>query len=105
MEKKNMTRREAIRAMVLAGAGLAAGSSLVGAPLRASGVLPQEWKTNKPAEGDKVFTRNWKSLGDTVGTSDLGKGLFSDPIAPTSEKLHQETPGHPDTCATVNTSK
>ena len=72
MEKKNMTRREAIRAMVLAGAGLAAGSSLVGAPLRASGVLPQEWKTNKPAEGDKVFTRNWKSLGDTVGVLGMG---------------------------------
>ena len=83
MEKKNMTRREAIRAMVLAGAGLAAGSSLVGAPLRASGVLPQEWKNNKPAEGDKVIHRTWKSL-DGESISLLGMGCMRFPHKPGS---------------------
>ena len=72
MEKKNMTRREAIRAMMLAGAGLAASSTLVGAPLRAAGVLPADQAGTVPAAGDKVFTRSWKSLGDTVGVLGMG---------------------------------
>ena len=72
MEKKNMSRREAIRAMMLAGAGLAASSTLVGAPLRAAGVLSANQAGAVPAPGDKVFTRSWKSLGDTVGVLGMG---------------------------------
>ena len=67
-----MTRREAIRAMMLAGAGLAAGSTLAGASLRAAGVLPTAQAGAVPAAGDKVFTRHWKSLGDTVGVLGMG---------------------------------
>lgn len=78
MEKKNMSRREAIRAMMLAGAGLAAGSSLAAAPLRAAGVLPQNWKFTEPAKGDQVIHRTWKSLGNE-SISLLGMGCMRFP--------------------------
>ena len=78
MEKKNMSRREAIRAMVLAGAGLAAGHSLVGAPLRASGLMPEDWKFTEPAKGDQVIHRSWKSLGGE-SISLLGMGCMRFP--------------------------
>ena len=77
MEKKNMTRREAIRAMVLAGAGLAAGTHLA-APLRAAGALPQNWKFIEPAKGDQVIHRSWKSLGGE-SISLLGMGCMRFP--------------------------
>ncbi len=77
MEKNSMTRREAIRAMMLAGAGLAASSSLA-APLRAAGVVPQDWKFTEPAKGDQVIHRTWKSLGDE-SISLLGMGCMRFP--------------------------
>ena len=73
-----MNRREAIRAMMLAGAGLAAGSSLAAAPLRAAGVLPQNWKFTEPAKGDQVIHRTWKSLGGE-SISLLGMGCMRFP--------------------------
>ena len=76
-----MTRREAIRAMMLAGAGLAAGSSLIGTPLRAAGVLPQNWKFTEPAKGDQVIHRTWKSLGGE-SISLLGMGCMRFPRKP-----------------------
>lgn len=78
MEKKNMTRREAIRAMMLAGAGVAASSSLVAAPLRMAGVLPGEQKFVEPAAGDQVIHRTWKSLGGE-SISLLGMGCMRFP--------------------------
>lgn len=81
MEKKNMTRREAIRAMMLAGAGLAAGSSLAAVPLRAAGVLPQNWKFTEPAKGDQVIHRTWPTLGGE-SISLLGMGCMRFPRKP-----------------------
>ncbi len=79
MDKKNvMSRREAIRAMMLAGAGLAAGTSLVGAPLRASGLMAGDWKFTEPAKGDKVIHRTWKTLGGE-SISLLGMGCMRFP--------------------------
>ena len=81
MERNKMNRREAIRAMMLAGAGLAAGSSLAAAPLRAAGVLPQNWKFTEPAKGDQVIHRTWKSLGGE-SISLLGMGCMRFPRKP-----------------------
>ena len=78
MENNKMNRREAIRAMMLAGAGLAATSSLAGAPLRAAGVLPQNWKFTEPAKGDQVIHRTWKSLRNE-SISLLGMGCMRFP--------------------------
>lgn len=78
MENNKMNRREAIRAMVLAGAGLAAGSSLIPAPLRAAGVMPQNWKFTEPAKGDQVIHRTWQSLGGE-SISLLGMGCMRFP--------------------------
>ena len=91
MEKKNMTRREAIRAMMLAGAGLAAGSSLAAAPLRAAGVLPQNWKFTEPAKGDQVIHRTWPTLGGE-SISLLGMGCMRFPRKGTGRRapLDQE---------------
>ena len=80
MEKKNMTRREAIRAMMLAGAGLAASTHLA-APLRAAGALPQNWKFTEPAQGDQVIHRTWKTLGGE-SISLLGMGCMRFPQKP-----------------------
>lgn len=81
-ENKNMmTRREAIRAMMLAGAGLAASSSLAAAPLRAAGVLPQNWKFIEPAKGDQVIHRTWQTLGGE-SVSLLGMGCMRFPRKP-----------------------
>ena len=73
-----MTRREAIRAMMLAGAGVAASSSLVAAPLRMAGVLPGEQKFVEPAAGDQVLHRSWKTLGGE-SISLLGMGCMRFP--------------------------
>ena len=73
-----MNRREAIRAMVLAGAGLAAGSSMLSTPLRAAGVMPQNWKFTEPAKGDQVIHRTWQSLGGE-SISLLGMGCMRFP--------------------------
>ena len=81
MENNKMNRREAIRALMLAGAGLAAGSSLAAAPLRAAGVLPQNWKFTEPAKGDQVIHRTWKSLGGE-SISLLGMGCMRFPRKP-----------------------
>ena len=91
MESNKMNRREAIRAMMLAGAGLAAGSSLVAAPLRAAGVLPQNWKFTEPATGDQVIHRTWKSL-DNASISLLGMGCMRFPQKGTGRRapLDQE---------------
>ena len=78
MEKNTMSRREAIRALMLAGAGLAAGSSLAAAPLRAAGVLPQNWKFTEPAKGDQVIHRTWTTLGNQR-ISLLGMGCMRFP--------------------------
>jgi len=78
MESNKMNRREAIRAMMLAGAGLAAGSSLAAVPLRAAGVLPEDWKFTEPAKGDQVIHRTWKSLG-SESISLLGMGCMRFP--------------------------
>ena len=83
MENNKMNRREAIRAMMLAGAGIAAGSSLAGMPLRAAGVLPQNWKFTEPAAGDQVIHRTWKSLGNE-SISLLGMGCMRFPQKPGS---------------------
>ncbi len=74
-----MSRRDAIRAMMLAGAGLAAGSSMAAAPLRAAGLV-SGLQGGIPAPGDKIITRSWKSLGDTVGV--LGMGCMRFPQKP-----------------------
>ena len=78
MDNNKMNRREAIRAMMLAGAGLAASSSLAAAPLRAAGVLPQNWKFTEPAQGDQVIHRTWPSLGGE-SISLLGMGCMRFP--------------------------
>ncbi|MBR1538311.1 MAG: aldo/keto reductase, partial [Bacteroidales bacterium] len=80
MEKKNMSRREAIRAMMLAGAGLAAGNSLAAMPLRKAGILPAEQKFVEPAKGDQVIHRNWPSLGESISL--LGMGCMRFPRKP-----------------------
>ena len=91
MDKNKMSRREAIRAMMLAGAGLAAGSSLAAAPLRAAGVLPQNWKFTEPAKGDQVIHRTWPSLGGE-SISLLGMGCMRFPRKGTGRRapLDQE---------------
>ena len=85
-----MNRREAIRAMMLAGVGLAASSTLA-APLRAAGVVPQDWKFTEPAKGDQVIHRTWKSLGDE-SISLLGMGCMRFPRKGTGRRapLDQE---------------
>ena len=82
MDNKTMNRREAIRAMMLAGAGLAASTHLA-APLRAAGALPQNWKFTEPAKGDQVIHRTWKSLGGE-SISLLGMGCMRFPQKPGS---------------------
>ena len=77
MDNNKMNRRDAIRAMMLAGAGLAASSSLA-APLRAAGIVPQNWKFTEPAQGDQVIHRTWKSLGNE-SISLLGMGCMRFP--------------------------
>ena len=64
--------------MMLAGAGVAASSSLVAAPLRMAGVLPGEQKFVEPAAGDQVIHRTWKSLGGE-SISLLGMGCMRFP--------------------------
>jgi len=76
MENK-MNRRDAIRALMLAGAGFAASTQLA-APLRAAGVVPQNWKFAEPAKGDQVIHRTWKSLGGE-SISLLGMGCMRFP--------------------------
>ena len=90
MNKNNMSRREAIRAMMLAGAGLAASTSLA-APLRAAGVVPQNWKFTEPAQGDQVLHRAWPSLGGE-SISLLGMGCMRFPTKGTGRRapLDQE---------------
>ena len=80
MDNNKMNRRDAIRAMMLAGAGLAASSSLA-APLRAAGIVPQNWKFTEPAQGDQVIHRTWKSLGNE-SISLLGMGCMRFPRKP-----------------------
>lgn len=80
MDNKKMNRRDAIRAMMLAGAGLAASTSLA-APLRAAGAVPQNWKFTEPAKGDQVIHRTWKSLGNE-SISLLGMGCMRFPRKP-----------------------
>ena len=82
MEDNKMNRRDAIRAMMLAGAGLAVGHSLSAAPLRAAGVLPQDWKFTEPEKGDQVVHRSWNKLGDSVSL--LGMGCMRFPQKPGS---------------------
>ena len=77
MDKNKMNRRDAIRAMMLAGAGLAASTGLA-APLRAAGIVPQNWKFTEPAQGDQVLHRTWKSLGGE-SISLLGMGCMRFP--------------------------
>ena len=79
MKKNLISRREAIRTLMLAGAGLAAGTSLA-APLRVAGVVPQDWKYTEPAKGDQVIKRSWKKLGDSVSL--LGMGCMRFPQKP-----------------------
>ena len=83
MEKKNMTRREAIRAMMLAGAGLAAGNSLVAAPFKLAVSSPAGQKFIEPAKGDQVVHRTWKTLGGE-SISLLGMGCMRFPRKPGS---------------------
>lgn len=80
MDNKKMNRRDAIRAMMLAGAGLAASTSLA-APLRAAGAVPQNWKFTEPAKGDQVIHRTWKTL-DNESISLLGMGCMRFPRKP-----------------------
>lgn len=80
MEKKNMSRRDAIKAMMLAGAGIAAGSSAVATPLRMAGVLPAQQKFIEPAKTDQVIHREWKSLGQSISL--LGMGCMRFPRKP-----------------------
>lgn len=83
MEKKNMSRRDAIRAMMLAGAGLAAGRSLAAAPLKMTGILPAAQKFIEPAKGDQVVHRTWETLGGE-SISLLGMGCMRFPRKPGS---------------------
>ena len=76
MENK-MNRRDAIRALMLAGAGFAASTHLA-APLRAAGMVPQNWKFTEPATGDQVIHRTWPSLGGE-SISLLGMGCMRFP--------------------------
>ena len=90
MDKNKMSRREALRAMMLAGAGLAASSSLA-TPLRAAGIVPQNWKFTEPAKGDQVIHRTWKNLGGE-SISLLGMGCMRFPRKGTGRRdpLDQE---------------
>ena len=81
MDKKNMSRREAIRAMMLAGAGIAASSSLVAAPLKMAGLHPAPQKFVEPAQSDQVIHRTWPSLGGE-SISLLGMGCMRFPRKP-----------------------
>ncbi len=72
MDNKNISRREALRAMMLAGAGLAAGSTLATSPLAAKSFLSQDWKPTEPAESDKVIHRDWPSLGSSISLLGMG---------------------------------
>ena len=67
--------------MMLAGAGLAAGSSLAAAPLKLAGVRPAQQKFTEPAKGDQVIHRSWKSLGGE-SISLLGMGCMRFPRKP-----------------------
>ena len=82
MESKNMSRREALRAMMFAGAGLAASSSLVAGPLKMAGAVQSDpQKFTEPAKGDQVIHRSWKSLGGE-SISLLGMGCMRFPTKP-----------------------
>ena len=81
MDKKNLSRREAIRAMMLAGAGIAASSSLVAAPLKMAGLHPAPQKFVEPAQGDQVIHRTWPTLGGE-SISLLGMGCMRFPRKP-----------------------
>ena len=78
-----MSRRDAIRAMLMAGAGVAAGSSLMAAPLKMAGVLPSQQKFIEPAKGDQVIHRTWNTLGG-ASISLLGMGCMRFPRKPGS---------------------
>ena len=70
MEEK-MTRREALRGMLLAGMGLAVGGPLLHSfNKRDDAPLPAPWK--EAPDGSKINTRTWDKMGETLGMLGLG---------------------------------
>ena len=71
-----MTRREALRGMLLAGMGLAFCGPLLSDTLRAANLpgtssgLPGPWK--EAPDGTKIDTRTWSKMGETLGMLGLG---------------------------------
>ena len=69
-----MTRREALRGILFAGMGIAAGAPLVkslGTPAKAAGFPAADpWK--EAPEGSKIDTRTWDKMGETLGMLGLG---------------------------------
>ena len=70
MEDK-MTRREALRGMLLAGMGLAVGAPLLHSINKPDSVpMPDPWK--EAPDGSKIDTRTWDKMGETLGMLGLG---------------------------------
>ena len=67
-----MTRREALKSLVFAGMGIAAGGMLLksqAAPTKAERI-PAPWK--EAPEGSKIDSRTWSKMGETLGMLGLG---------------------------------
>lgn len=67
-----MTRREALKSLVFAGMGIAAGGMLLksqAAPSKAE-TIPTPWK--EAPEGSKIDSRTWSKMGETLGMLGLG---------------------------------
>ena len=65
-----MTRREALRGMLLAGMGLAFGGPMLKASSGNPGMADEPWK-EAPA-GSKIDSRTWSKMGETLGMLGLG---------------------------------
>ena len=70
---KDITRREAIREMLLAGAGIAVSGSLLDACARRGGNAALADAVMEPApEGSRIDAQTWRTLGETIGMLGLG---------------------------------
>ena len=70
MEEK-MTRREALRGMLLAGMGLAVGAPFLHSANKPdSAPSPAPWK--EAPDGSKIDSRTWDKMGETLGMLGLG---------------------------------
>ena len=69
---KDITRREAIREMLLAGAGLAVSGSLLDSCARKGGNAAAGAAMEPAPEGSHIDTQTWRTLGETIGMLGLG---------------------------------